>query len=358
MTRSEQVLLPLGNLLDFECPYKSLGGRVRRRDFVKVIASLPVALARTARAQPTEKMRRIGILMAHREDDPEFQEYLGAFRQGLKRFGWIEGHNYRLETRWGALDDAQVRQRSAKELLTVNPDIILTQNTPPTASMLQETHTVPVVFVIVADPVGSGFVKSLSRPGGNATGFTIMEPTTSGKWLELLKEVAPQTKRVVFLFNPKTAPFAKYYVDPFKAAAVSLGAEAVAVSVESLSDLENVFAAQAQIPDTGLITMPDGFLNVHRAEVVSLAARYHLPAVYPWRFYTELGGLMSYGFEQREFFASAATYIDRILKGEKPADLPVQAPTKYELVINRRAARDLGLTLPTSLLGRADDLID
>ena len=224
--------------------------------------------------------------------------------------------------------------------------------------MLQETHTVPVVFVIVADPVGSGFVKSLSRPGGNATGFTIMEPTTSGKWLELLKEVAPQTKRVVFLFNPKTAPFAKYYLDPFKAAAVSLGAEAVAVSVESLSDLENVFGAQARIPDTGLIAMPDGFLNVHRAEVVSLAARYHLPAVYPWRFYTELGGLMSYGFDQREFFASAATYIDRILKGEKPADLPVQAPTKYELVINRRAAKDLGLTLPTSLLGRADDLID
>jgi putative tryptophan/tyrosine transport system substrate-binding protein len=334
------------------------GGRVRRRDFVKAIASLSVASAQTARAQPTEKMRRIGVLMAHREDDPEFQEYLGAFRQGLKRFGWIEGQNYRLETRWGALDDAQVRQRSAKELLTANPDIILTQNTPPTASMLQETHTVPVVFVIVADPVGSGFVKSLSRPGGNATGFTIMEPTTSGKWLELLKEVAPQTKRVVFLFNPKTAPFAKYYLDPFKAAAVSLGVEPIAVSVESTSDLEDVFAAQARNPDTGLIAMPDGFLNVHRMEVVSLAARYHLPAVYPWRFFTELGGLMSYGFDQREFFASAATYIDRILKGEKPADLPVQAPTKYELVINRGAAKALGLILPTSLLGRADDLID
>jgi putative ABC transport system substrate-binding protein len=331
---------------------------VRRRDLIKIIASLSVGSARTARAQSTENVRRIGILMAHREDDPEFQEYLSAFRQGLKKFGWVEDRNYRLETRWGALDDAQVRQRSAKELLAANPDIILTQNTPPTAAMLQETHTVPVVFVIVADPVGSGFVKSLSRPGGNATGFTIMEPSTSGKWLELLKEVAPQTKRVVFLFNPKTAPFAKYYLDPFKAAAASLGVEAVAVSVESLSDLENVFAAQARIPDTGLIGMPDGFLNVHRSEVVSLAARYHLPAIYPWRFYTDLGGLMSYGFDQREFFASAAIYIDRILKGEKPADLPVQAPTKYELVINRRAAKDLGLTLPTSLLGRADDLVD
>jgi putative ABC transport system substrate-binding protein len=331
---------------------------MRRRDFVKVIASLSVASTRTAGAQPAEKTRRIGVLMAHREDDPEFQEYLGAFRQGLKKFGWIEDRNCRIETRWGALDDAQVRQRSARELLTTNPDIILTQNTPPTASMLQETHTVPIVFVIVADPVGSGFVKSLSRPGGNATGFTIMEPTTSGKWLELLKDVAPQTKRVAFLFNPRTAPYANYYLDPFKAAAVSFGVEAVAVMVESTSDLETAFAAQAQIPDTGLIMMPDGFLNVHRTEVVSLAARYRLPAVYPWRFFTELGGLMSYGFDQLDFFATAATYIDRILRGEKPADLPVQAPTKYELVINRRAAKALGLTLPTSLLGRADDLID
>jgi putative ABC transport system substrate-binding protein len=263
-----------------------------------------------------------------------------------------------METRWGALDDAQVRQRSAKELLAANPDIILTQNTPPTASMLQETRTVPVVFVIVTDPVGSGFVKSLSRPGGNATGFTIMEPTTSGKWLELLKDAAPQTRRALFLFNPRTAPFANYYLGPFKAAAVLLKVEPIAATVESMSDLESVFAAQAKIPDTGLIAMPDGFLNVHRTEVVSLAARYRLPAVYPWRFFTELGGLMSYGFEQREFFASAATYIDRILKGEKPADLPVQAPTKYELVINTKAAEALGLTLSTSLLGRADELID
>jgi putative ABC transport system substrate-binding protein len=317
-----------------------------------------MASARTVRAQPAEKLRRIGVLMAHREDDPEFQEYLSAFRQGLKRFGWIEGHNYRMETRWGALDDAQLRRRSARELLSGNPEIILTQNTPPTASMLQETRNVPVVFVIVADPVGSGFVKSLSRPGGNATGFTIMEPSTSGKWLELLKDAAPQTRRAAFLFNPRTAPYASYYLDPFKAAAVSIDVEPVAVAVESKSDLETVFAAQAKIPNSGVVVMPDGFLNVHRVEVVALAARYHLPAVYPWRFFTELGGLMSYGFDQREFFATAATYIDRILKGEKPADLPVQAPTRYELVINLKTAKALGLTLSTSLLGRADDLLD
>ena len=316
---------------------------MRRREFISLFFGA-TAMGPLARAQPTEKMRRIGVLMAHREDDPEFQEYLGAFRQGLKRLGWIEGTNYRLETRWGALDDAQVRQRSAKELLSVNPDIILTQNTPPTASMLQETRTVPVVFVIVADPVRSGFVKSLSRPGGTRPVLPLWSQPPAA-WLELLKDVAPQTKRAAFLFNPRTAPYANYYLGPFKAAAVSLGVEAVTLIVENTPILQTVFAAQAEIPNTGLIMMPDGFLNVHRTEVVSLAARYHLPAIYPWKFFTELGGLMSYGFDQREFFVSAATYIDRILKGEKPADLPVQAPAKYELVINRGAAKALGLTL-------------
>lgn len=330
---------------------------MRRRDFIKVIVG-SAAAPLVAHAQQPEKIRVIGVLMAHREGDPEFQDYLSAFRQGLQKFGWTEGRNIRIETRWGALDDAEVRQRSAKELLTVNPEVILTQNTPPTASMLQETRIVPVVFVIVADPVGSGFVKSLSQPGGNATGFTVMEPSTSGKWLELLKDIAPRIKRAAFLFNPRTAPFAHYYLDPFKSAAASLGVEAVAATVDSASDLETVFAAQSRYPDTGLIIMPDGFLNVYRAEIVALAARYHLPAVYPWRFFTELGGLMSYGFDQRDFFGTAAIYINRILKGEKPADLPVQAPTKYELVINRTAAKNLGLTLPTALVARADDLVD
>ena len=296
--------------------------------------------------------------MAHREGDPEFQDYLSAFRQGLQKLGWVEDRNIQIDTRWGALDDKEVRQQSAKEILALNPDIILTQNTPPTASMLQQTQTVPVVFVIVTDPVGSGFVRSLSRPGGNATGFTIMEPTTSGKWLELLKDIAPQTTRAAFLFNPRTAPFANYYLNPFKAAAASLGVEAVAATVDSKSDLETVFATQAQSPNTGLVVMPDGFLNVYRIEIVTLAARYRLPAIYPWRFFTELGGLMSYGFDQRDSFLTAATYIDRIMKGEKPADLPVQAPTKYELVINRKTAKMLGLTLAASLAARADDLIE
>jgi putative tryptophan/tyrosine transport system substrate-binding protein len=224
--------------------------------------------------------------------------------------------------------------------------------------MLEQTRDVPVVFLIVTDPVGSGFVKTLSRPGGNATGFTIMEPTTSGKWLELLKEIAPNIKRAGLLFDPKTAPFANYWLGPFDEAAKSLGVEPVAARVNTEPDLETVFAAEARTSDGGLVVMPDGFLNVYREQIVALASRYRLPTVYPWRFFPELGGLMSYGFDQRESFRTAAVYVDRILKGEKPADLPVQAPTKYELVINRKAAKALGLSVPLSLLGRADDVID
>jgi putative tryptophan/tyrosine transport system substrate-binding protein len=328
---------------------------MRRRDFVGLLGGAAASWPLSARAQQSERLKRIGVLMAHKEGDREFQDYLGAFRQGLLALGWIEGRNLRIDARWGALDDADQRQQSAKELLALQPDIILTQNTPPTGSMLQQTRTVPVIFVVVADPVGSGFVSSLARPGGNATGFTVMEPTTSAKWLELLKEIAPRVNRAAFLYNPATAPFAQYYLAPFNAAAASLGVQAIVAPVHSKPELESVIAAQS--PDTGLISMPDGFLNVHREELVLLAARHRLPAVYPWRFFPELGGLLSYGSDQRDMFRTAATYVDRILKGEKPADLAVQAPTKYELVINRTTVRALDLTVPQSLIARADELI-
>jgi putative ABC transport system substrate-binding protein len=235
-------------------------------------------------------MRRIGVLMAHAESDPEFHAYLAAFREGLQKLGWTEGRNIRIDARWGALDDAEARQRSAKELVELQPEIILTQNTPPTASMLQQTRTIPVVFAVVADPVGSGFVQNLARPGGNATGFTIMEPTTMGKWLELLKEVAPRTNRAGLLFNPATTPYANIYLEPFKAAAASLGLELSTATIHDRAEFDTVIAAQAREPNGGLIVMPDGFLNVHRAEIILLAARYHLPAVYPWRFFAEQGG--------------------------------------------------------------------
>ena len=330
---------------------------MRRRDVICLLCGTAI-WPLTAHAQQSGRMRRIGVLMAHAESDPEFHAYLTAFREGLQQLGWTEGRNIRIDSRWGALDDAEARQRSAKELIELQPEIILTQNTPPTASMLQQTRTIPVVFVVVADPVGSGFVQNLARPGGNATGFTIMEPTITGKWLELLKEVAPRSNRAALLFNPATTPFANIYLDPFKAAAASLSLKAIAATVHDKAEFETVIATQAREPNGGLIVMPDGFMNVHRAEIILLAARYGLPAVYPWRFFAEQGGLLSYGSEQGDLFRRAATYVDRILKGEKPVDLPVQAPTEYKLVINLKTAKALGLTVPLTLLDRADKLIE
>ena len=331
---------------------------MRRRQFITLLGGAAAAWPLTARAQQGERMRRIGVLMAHAERDPEFQTYVDAFLEGLQKLGWTEGRNIRIDIRWGALDDAELRQRLAKELIELHPDLILTQNTPPTASMLQQTRTIPVIFVIVTDPVGSGFVASLARPGGNATGFTIMEPTMSGKWLELLKEIAPRVTRAAFLFNPATAPYVSYYLNPFNAAASSLGLEAIAAPVHDTSEIETVIAAHAREPNGALIVIPDGFLNVHRAEIIILAARYRLPAVYPWRFFAEAGGLLSYGSEQRDEFLLAASYADRILKGEKPSELPVQAPVKFELVINLKTAKALGLEVPPTLLASADEVIE
>jgi ABC-type uncharacterized transport system substrate-binding protein len=331
---------------------------VHRRDFLKFIAGSAASWPLAASAQQAGRTRRIGVLMAHAENDPEFRTYVSAFREGLEKFGWKDGRNVHIDFRWGALDDAEARQRAAKELIELQPEIILTQNTPPTASMLQQTRTIPVVFVIVADPVGSGFVQNLARPGGNATGFTIMEPTITGKWLELLKEIAPRSKRAAFLFNPATTPFANIYLNPFKAAAASLGLEAIVATVHDRAEFDAVIAVQAREPNGGLIVMPDGFMNVHRAEIILLAARYRLPAVYPWRFFAEQGGLLSYGSEQGDLFRQATTYVDRILKGEKPADLPVQAPTEYKLVLNLKTAKALGLSVPLTLLDRADKVIE
>jgi putative ABC transport system substrate-binding protein len=331
---------------------------MRRREFITFLFGAAATWPPSAHAQQPERIRRIGVLMAHPESDPLFRDYVRAFRQGLLERGWSEERNIKLDFRWGALDDPTLRRRSAQELLELGPDLLLTQNTPPTASMLELTHSVPIVFVIVTDPVGSGFVKSLARPGGNATGFTIMEPTMGGKWLELLIAIAPHVTRVVFLFNPATAPYADYYLTPFKAAAGSFGLEPVTAAVHDKSEFEDIFAAQARNPKSGLVLIPDGFLNVHRDEIVRLAARYRLPAVYPWRFFAEVGGLLSYGADQRDEFRLAATYVDRILKGERPGDLPVQAPVKFELVINLRAAKGLGLDVSSHLQQLADEVIE
>ena len=328
---------------------------MRRREFLGILGGAAAVWPLAVRAQ--ERVRRIGVLMAYAESDPEGQAWVVTFREGLQKLGWAEGRNIRIDTRW-ATPDVEAMQRFAKELVALQPDLFLSDSTPATAALLQQTRTIPIIFANAADPVGSGFVASLPRPGGNVTGFTNMEPTMAGKWLELLKEIAPRVNRVAFLFNPATAPYAKYFLNPFKAAAASIGVEGIAAPVRDTSELESVIAAQARQPNGGLIVMTDTFTTVHRAEITTLAARYRLPAVYPFRFFTELGGLLSYGSDRNDNFRRAATYVDRILKGAKPSELAVQAPVKFELVINLKTARALGLDVPMLLQQRADAVIE
>ena len=329
----------------------------KRREFITLLggaAAWPLA----ARAQQAERMRRIGMLMGYAESDRVGQAWSAAFREGLQKFGWAEGRNIRIDTRWATARDAEARQQFAKELVALQPDLILANNTPTTAALIQHTRSIPIIFATVSDPVGSGFVASFSRPGGNVTGFTNIEPTMPGKWLELLKEIAPSVARVAFLFNPVTAPYAEYYLTPFKAAAASFAMEAIAAPVRNTSELGSAIPAQARAPNGGLVVMTDSFMTVHRVEITSLAARHRLPAVYPYRFFAEDGGLLSYGSDQIDNFRRAAAYADRILKGAKPSDLPVQAPVKFELVINLKTAKALGLEVPLLLQQRADEVIE
>jgi ABC-type uncharacterized transport system substrate-binding protein len=332
--------------------------RIRRREFITLLGSAAVAWPLTARGQQPDRVRLIGVLMAYAEGDLEARARVATIREELRKLGWAEGRNIRIETRWALPDDAESIRRYAKELVALQPDIIVSNNTPTTAALLEQTRTIPIVFAIVADPVGSGFVESFSRPSGNVTGFATIEGTLGGKWLELLKEIAPRVARVAMLFNPATATYAEYYLNSFKSAGLSLAVDAIAVPVRDGSEFESVVAAQAREPNSGLIMMPDTFMNIHRVEITSLAARHRLPSVYPFRFFAEVGGLLSYGVDQAENFRRAATYVDRILKGEKPSELPVQAPVKFELVINLKTAKALGIEVPATLLARADEVIE
>jgi putative ABC transport system substrate-binding protein len=331
---------------------------MKRREFITLLGGAAAAWPLAARAQQSERVRRIGVLMGYAESDLDAQTKVAAFQEGLQKFGWVEGRNIQIDTRWPIPADLESMQRFAKELAALQPDLILSHITPTTAALLQQTRTIPIIFATVSDPVGSGFVASFSRPDGNVTGFTSIEPTMAGKWLELLKEIAPRVARVAFLFNPLTAPYAEYFLNPLKVAASSFGVEAIAAPVRDTSELELVVAAKAGEPNSGLIVTPDSFMDVHRAEVISLAARFHLPAVYPFRQFSEAGGLLSYGNDQLDNFRRAAVYADRILRGAKPSELPVQAPVKFELVINLKAARALGLEVPPTLLARADEVIE
>jgi len=330
---------------------------MRRREFTTLIGGAALSWPLAALAQRAERMRRVGVLMGYAEGDREGQAFVGAFRKELRNLGWIEPGNLAIDIRWGGGNE-ETMERLAAELVALKPDLILSHSTATTAAILKQTRTIPVVFANVTDPIGSSFVASLPHPGGNATGFVNMEDSMSGKWLQLLKEAAPRTRKVGFLFNPNTAPYFEYYLNYLQTAAAALAIEAVAASVNDPSELEPVMAAHSRADGGGMIVMTDIFNTSHRVQIIMLAARYRLPTIYPYRFFAELGGLLSYGSDVFDNFRRAAGYANRILRGVNPSELPVQAPVKFELVINLKTARELPLDISAQLQQRADAVIE
>jgi ABC-type uncharacterized transport system substrate-binding protein len=330
---------------------------VRRREFITLIGGAAIAWPLAARAQQGERMRRIGVLMALAQNDPEAEPRMTAFEAGLRELGWVEGRNLRLDYRW--VPDASRLRAQATELVGLALDLIVAVSTPMVAGLLPVSRTLPIVFVHVTDPVGSGFVPNLARPGGHITGSTLFEFSIGSKWLEALKEIAPAVRRVAVVFNPDTAPFAPLFWQPVVATASSNFAVApMQMPVRDAGGLVGEMEAFAREPAGGLIVLPDVSTANNRDLIIALAARHHLPAVYPFRYFAASGGLLSYGNDLADGLRRAAAYVDRILKGAKPGDLPVQAPSKYELVINLKTARALGLTVPPLLLARADEVIE
>src|SRR5271169_576106 len=321
---------------------------MRRREFITLLGGAVVVWPLAARGQQANRMRLIGMLMGFAESDRSTQPEVAAFRGGLTKLGWKEGSNLRIELRWGAGDADRIRTL-AKELVDLQPDVILSQSTVVTGALASETRTIPIVFVNVGDPIASGFAASLARPGGNITGFMVDTPAQGGKWLELLKEIAPRTVRVALLFNPATAVPLQFFMPSIQAAAASFPIEVSAAPVHAKDEIEGVIATQARSPGGGLIVTPDAFNNANRELIIALAARYGVPAIYYNRFFSESGGLITYGSDFAEQFRQVPEYIDRILKGEKHTDLPIQAPTKFELVINLKTAKALGLSVPQTL---------
>jgi putative ABC transport system substrate-binding protein len=332
------------------------GGAVKRRDVIALFgaaAAWPLA----ALAQRSGGTPHIGVLSSLAETDAEAQAWDAAFRKRLVELGWIDGRNIRIDYRWGAGSVERLRL-FAGELVQLNPDALVTISTPATAALQAETRTIPIVFAWVSDPVGSGFVSSLAHPGGNITGFLNIEASVVGKWLTLMREIAPRVSRIGFLFNPQTAPYALYYLDVFRSAASALEIEPVAAPVHSADEIEAVMAKLGSKAGAGLFVMSDTSMVVYRKTIYALAERYRLPTIYPYRVFAAEGGLISYGVDVADLLWGAASYIDRILRGEKPNELAVQQPTRFELVVNAKTAKALGLTVPTSMLVAAHDVIE
>jgi putative ABC transport system substrate-binding protein len=332
----------------------SLGRAVRRREFLTFIGGALIAKPLPAYAQ-SERMRRIGVLLPSGADDPEYEARMKAFTERLVQLGWIEGRNVQIERRFGVANAEQTRKFAA-ELVALAPDVILAPGSSATGPLLQATSTIPIVFATIPDPVAAGYVESLSRPGGNATGFASFEYSIGGKWLELLKEMSPSVTRVAVI-RDNTTPAGVGQVSAVQTVASSLHVETAVINFRSPGELEKAVAAFAR-PSSGLLVSQGGGTVVHRKLIVALAAKHRLATVYPGRHFVTIGGLASYGPDRVDQYRQAAGYVDRILKGEKPADLPVQTPNKYELVLNLKTAKALGLSVPPSLIARADEVIE
>jgi putative tryptophan/tyrosine transport system substrate-binding protein len=330
---------------------------MRRREFIGGLGSA-AASPLAARAQQDDRMRRIGVLMGWDENDPEVKVWLTGFERKLAGLGWTQGRNLRIDVRWTAGNVERARML-AKEMVDLQPDVVLAHSTPETMAVHRETRTIPIVFVLVSNPIGSGFLESLSRPGGNLTGFVSYEDGMASKWLELLTQIVPGIKRAAIMFNPDTAPNGGLYLLPtFEAAAQSLKVEPIIARVRDEADIEAVITSLGSEPKAGLALSPDIFLAVHRTSIISLAARNKVPAVYISRFFVRDGGLVSYGPDFGDIFSRTAPYVDRILRGAKPADLPVQLPIKFEIGINVKTAKALGVAVPLTLLALADEVIE
>jgi putative ABC transport system substrate-binding protein len=330
---------------------------MKRREFITLLGGAATMWPLAAGAQLPGGMRRIVFLHSLAEDDPEVQARIAAFRQGLEMLGWTENRNIQIEHRFSAGDFAQMRAYTA-ELVSSAPDLIVASSTPVLAALKQATRTIPIVFSVVNDPVGQGFIASLGRPGGNITGFTFVDFALIGKWLEMLKEIAPGVRRMILMFNPQTAPYYPVFLREFGLVPATLAVELTAKPVHDEAEIETAIAALAREPGGGLIVAPDPFINTHRGLIITLAERLRLPAIYSFRQYVTEGALMSYGPDTADIVRRSASYVDRILKGENPADLPVQAPTNYALVINLKTAKALGLTVPLTLQASANEVIE
>ena len=332
---------------------------MRRREFITTLGSAVVTTAwpLAARAQQPDQMRRIGVLLAVAESDVDVSKGIGIFQQTLQELGWKVGHNTRIDYRWGNADPERI-QTLAKELVDLNPGVLVGHSTPSAKGLLKYTRSIPIVFLTVTDPLGQGLVASLSRPDGNITGFSVFEFSLGSKWLETLKLIAPGLRRITSIFNPKTAPYYELYLKAISAAVPSLAVESIAVPVHSETDIENAIRKVGSETDSALFVLPDSHNVVYRKKIIELAAQYRLPTIYYFRYFVSDGGLISYGPDEMDLFRRTAGYVDRILRGTNPSDLPVQQPTKFELVINLKTAKAMGMQIPASLIARADEVIE